>query len=88
MLDTQPKIILETPSPPPKPRIRYRDYRCVHCARLLMRANLDTIALALPKDFKDAHPLLCAALSAIHCEIRCPKCGVINTYQPMIDNTK
>jgi phage FluMu protein Com len=85
MLDTQPKIILaEAPAPaPPKPRVRFRDYRCTHCGRLLMRASLDTIALALPQDFKDTHPLLLAALKAVVCEIRCPKCGCTNSYQPM-----
>ena len=89
MLDTHPKIILEPPAvadappPPPKPRVRFRDYRCAHCGRLLMRSSLDTIGLALPQDFKDTHPLLMAALRAVVCEIRCPKCGVTNTYKPM-----
>jgi phage FluMu protein Com len=95
MLDTQPKIILaEAPAPAPsqsadevrtKPRVRFRDYRCTHCGRLLMRASLDTIALALPQDFKDTHPLLLAALKAVVCEIRCPKCGCTNSYAPMAD---
>jgi phage FluMu protein Com len=85
MLDTQ-LIVIETfatarPPAPPKPRVRFRDYRCVHCGRLLMRSSLDTIALALPRDFRDSHPLLCAALKAVVCEIRCPKCNVTNSFQ-------
>jgi hypothetical protein len=48
-----------------------------------MRASLDTIALVLPQDFKDTHPLLVAALKAVVCEVRCPKCGCTNSYTPM-----
>jgi hypothetical protein len=48
-----------------------------------MRSSLDTIALALPQDFERSQPLLAAALRAVVCEVRCPKCGVTNTYKPM-----
>jgi phage FluMu protein Com len=87
MLDTK-LIVIETyatahPPAPPKPRVRFRDYRCVHCARLLMRSSLDNIAMSLPQDFERTHPLLMTALRAVVCEVRCPKCGVTNTYKPL-----
>ena len=87
MLDTK-IITIETfavanPPPPPKPRVRFRDYRCGHCGRLLMRSSLDNIVLSLPQDYKQTQPLLAAALRAVVCEVRCPKCGVTNTYKPV-----
>jgi phage FluMu protein Com len=87
MLDTNIIVIetwaVATTPAPPKPRVRFRDYRCAHCGRLLMRSSLDTIGLALPRDFQRDNPLLAAALKAVVCEIRCPKCSVTNTYKPM-----
>jgi hypothetical protein len=84
MLDTQPKIIIELPDPPPapKPRVRFRDYRCTHCGRLLCRASLDNIAMALPQDFAKTNPLAWVALKSIIVEIRC-RCGIINSVKPM-----
>lgn len=85
MLDTQPKIqaIAISEAPIPRPRIRFRDYRCTHCGRLLMRASLDNVALALPADFAKTHPLAYTALKSIVVECRCPKCGLTNSFAPL-----
>lgn len=88
MLDTV--IVIDTfavarPPAPPKPRIRFRDYRCAHCGRLLMRANLDSVAMSLPKDFKVTSPLAYVALKSVVCEIRCYKCGVTNSFAPLFN---
>ena len=87
LADTQQKIqVIETfaVAEPPKPRVRFRDYRCHHCGRLLMRASLDNIALALPADFARTHPLAWAAFKSILTEIRCPKCSVTCTFTPAL----
>lgn len=85
LTDTQPKIyaIHISEAPIPKPRIRFRDYRCNHCGRLLMRASLDNVALALPADFAKTNPLAWLALMSIVVECRCPKCGMTNSIMPM-----
>jgi len=58
-----------------KPRVRFRDYHCKGCGRLLHRSNLDAVALAIPKDLKETHPLLYAALHSVAVDCRCPRCG-------------
>ncbi len=63
-----------------KPRVRFRDYRCSGCGRLLMRANLDTLPLSLPINFSTSNPLMYSALRALAVECRCPKCGATNVY--------
>jgi phage FluMu protein Com len=83
MLDTQPKIQAIEIAEPPKPRVRFRDHRCNHCGRLLCRASLDNIAMALPADFAKTHPLAWVALKSIIVEIRCPKCNITNSISPI-----
>lgn len=84
LVDTQPIYAIQlTEAPIPKPRIRFRDYRCIHCGRLLMRASLDNVAFALPVDFAKTHPLAYTALKSIVVECRCPKCSVTNSFAPM-----
>ena len=59
----------------PKPRMRFRDYRCKGCERFLHRSNLDAVALAMPKDLKDTYPQIYAALRSVAVDCRCPRCG-------------
>lgn len=80
MLDTQPKIVLSNL----KPRIRFRDYRCVKCGRMLMRASLDNAILSIPLDFQKIHPLIYIALKSIIVEIRCAKCGATSSFSPLM----
>lgn len=88
MLDTQPKIIIAeiAEAPAPKPRVRFRDYRCTHCGRLLFRGSLDNVAMALPQDFAKTNPLAWVAFKSIVVEIRC-RCGIINSVKPMFPET-
>lgn len=65
-----------------KPRIRFRDYRCQNCGRLLMRSNLDSIVLNLPIGFSEEHPLAAVAMKFLVVECRCPKCGLTNAFRP------
>jgi phage FluMu protein Com len=83
LTDVQPIYAIHiSEAPIPRPRVRFRDYRCNHCGRLLMRASLDNIAMSLPADFAKSHPLAWVALKSIMVEIRCVKCSVICTFAP------